>query len=151
MRSQRAWIGIVVVCLLAGRARADDATHIAAAWWDAAPTHKVGAVDFSVNATIEIKPTCAKLHHGKASDKPAQQKLHTCVDEVKHAAPGRAGTGSWPKRKDVATTNSSLKPAKTDKIAGVNVTLSGIDLTIYIASDPKGVVRRVWVSESYFE
>ncbi len=140
---------LIVIALLAGRAHADNPVALAQAWWNAGD--KAGTVDFFVNAEIETKPTCKALRHGKATDKAAQAKLRKCVGEVQKELGTQELAWKAGKPKDVATTNSSLKPTKGDRIASASATLSGIDLWLYFAIDGKGVVRRVWVTESYFE
>jgi len=133
---------LVVIALLAGRAYADDPVAAAKSWWTAGAN--ASPVDYSVSATSE--ETCKKLGHGKATDKPAQTKLHDCIAKVTAPLDWKLG-----KAKDVRATNSSLKPAKTDRIVAANNEVGGANLQIYIAVDPKGVVRRVWVAETFFE
>jgi hypothetical protein len=133
---------LLVIALLASHAYADDPVAAAKAWWDAA--QKAGPVDYSVSATSEEK--CKAIGHGKATEKTAQTKLHECLAKVTAPLDWKVG-----KLKDVRATNSSLKPAKTDRIVAANNEVGGANLQIYIAVDPKGVVRRLWVAESYFE
>lgn len=143
---------LLVIALLAGSAHArrvpaDKSGEMiivgtAKAWWAAGD--KASAVDFSVSATSD--EACKTVGHGKAADKGAQTKLHACIAKLTAQLDWKVG-----KPKDVRATNSSLKPQKTDRIVAANNEVGGANLQVYIAVDPRGVVRRVWVAETFFE